>query len=121
MLWRFLRDESAASAAEYALLLAVLAGAIVLGALTLANSIDGAMRSCAASIDGHSAPDPDNSSSSGGAEPTPPTETPAPAPSGGPPGASPPGGGKPANPGKPADPGKPSNPGCPNDKNKHCG
>lgn len=39
----FLRDESGASAAEYALILAIVGGAIVVGALALSGAIGGAM------------------------------------------------------------------------------
>jgi pilus assembly protein Flp/PilA len=39
----FLRDESGASAAEYALILAIVGTAIVAGALTLGSEIGGAM------------------------------------------------------------------------------
>lgn len=39
----FVRDEAGASAAEYALILAVVGGGIALAALTLGQSISGAM------------------------------------------------------------------------------
>ncbi|MFN3748008.1 MAG: Flp family type IVb pilin [Sphingorhabdus sp.] len=39
----FLRDDSGASAAEYALILAVVGSVIVVGALALSNAIGGAM------------------------------------------------------------------------------
>jgi len=48
---KFIRDESGASAAEYALILVVIGIAIVAGALTLAGSIGGAMSSAASCID----------------------------------------------------------------------
>jgi pilus assembly protein Flp/PilA len=38
-----LRDESGASAAEYALILAIIGGAIALASITLGGSISGAM------------------------------------------------------------------------------
>lgn len=41
----FLRDDSGASAAEYALILAVVGSVIVVGALALSNAIGGAMTS----------------------------------------------------------------------------
>ena len=47
----FLRDESGASAAEYALILVVIGIAIVAGGLTLAGSIGGAMTTAATCID----------------------------------------------------------------------
>jgi pilus assembly protein Flp/PilA len=47
----FLRDESGASAAEYALILVVIGLAIVAGGVTLANSIGEAMSDAATCID----------------------------------------------------------------------
>jgi pilus assembly protein Flp/PilA len=47
----FLRDESGASAAEYALILVVIGIAIVAGGLTLAGSIGDAMSDTADCID----------------------------------------------------------------------
>ncbi|WP_120077080.1 Flp family type IVb pilin [Aurantiacibacter odishensis] len=47
----FVRDESAASAAEYALILVIVGIAIVVGALALGESIGGAMSGAAACID----------------------------------------------------------------------
>lgn len=47
----FLRDESGASAAEYALILVVVGLAIVIGAGTLASSIGNAMSDTAKCID----------------------------------------------------------------------
>ena len=38
-----LRDDSGASAAEYALILAIIGGAIALAALALGNAVSGAM------------------------------------------------------------------------------
>ena len=38
-----LRDEAGASAAEYALILAIIGGAIALAALALGNAVSGAM------------------------------------------------------------------------------
>ena len=40
---RMLKDESGASAAEYALILAIVGSAIALAALTLGNAVSGAM------------------------------------------------------------------------------
>jgi len=48
---KFIRDESGASAAEYALILVVIGIAIVAGALTLAGSIGNAMSAAASCID----------------------------------------------------------------------
>jgi pilus assembly protein Flp/PilA len=45
-----LRDDSGASAAEYALILAIVGAAIVVGAIALGNSIGGAMNSAATCI-----------------------------------------------------------------------
>jgi pilus assembly protein Flp/PilA len=47
----FLRDESGASAAEYALILVVIGLAIVAGGVTLATSIGEAMSDAATCID----------------------------------------------------------------------
>lgn len=47
----FARDESGASAAEYALILAVLGIGIVVAAQTLATSISGAMTNASTTID----------------------------------------------------------------------
>lgn len=47
----FARDESGASAAEYALILAVLGIGIVVAAQTLATSISGAMTNASITID----------------------------------------------------------------------
>lgn len=46
----FLRDDSGASAAEYALILAVVGSVIVVGALALSNAIGGAMTSAGTCI-----------------------------------------------------------------------
>jgi pilus assembly protein Flp/PilA len=46
----FFRDESGASAAEYALILAIVGVGIVLAARALANSIAGAMNTSASTI-----------------------------------------------------------------------
>jgi pilus assembly protein Flp/PilA len=48
----FINDESGASAAEYALILAIAGSAILLGVSTLSTSIQGAMDSAAGRIDG---------------------------------------------------------------------
>lgn len=53
----FLRDESGASAAEYALILVIIGGVIVVGALALSNAIGGAMSSTAEVIN-NNAPTP---------------------------------------------------------------
>lgn len=47
----FVKDESGASAAEYALILVVVGLAIVAGGITLADSIGGAMSDAASCID----------------------------------------------------------------------
>lgn len=47
----FLRDDSGASAAEYALILAVVGSVIVIAALGLANSIGSAMSDAGACIE----------------------------------------------------------------------
>ncbi|MBE5073157.1 Flp family type IVb pilin [Erythrobacteraceae bacterium E2-1 Yellow Sea] len=47
----FLRDESGASAAEYALILAIVGAGIALAAFNLGTSISGAMNSAASCID----------------------------------------------------------------------
>lgn len=44
---RMLKDQSAASAAEYALILAIVGGAIALAAVALGGSISGAMNNAA--------------------------------------------------------------------------
>lgn len=46
----FLRDDSGASAAEYALILAVVGSVIVVGAITLSTAIGGAMEDAASCI-----------------------------------------------------------------------
>jgi pilus assembly protein Flp/PilA len=46
----FLKDESGASAAEYALILAIVGVGIVLAATALRNSISGAMNTAASTI-----------------------------------------------------------------------
>lgn len=51
----FLRDESGASAAEYALILAIVGAGIALAAVTLGTAISGAMTDAAACIDGSDA------------------------------------------------------------------
>lgn len=48
---QFVRDESGASAAEYALILVIVGVGIVLGALALGDSIAGAMSDAATCID----------------------------------------------------------------------
>ena len=45
-----LRDESGASAAEYALILAIIGGAIALAAVTLGGSISGALNKASGCI-----------------------------------------------------------------------
>jgi pilus assembly protein Flp/PilA len=47
---QFLRDESGASAAEYALILAIVGIGIVAAATTLRNAIGGAMNNAATTI-----------------------------------------------------------------------
>ena len=47
---RMLRDESGASAAEYALILAIVGTAIALSAVLLGNAIGGAMNTAASTI-----------------------------------------------------------------------
>jgi len=47
----FLRNESGASAAEYALILAVIGSGIAVSAIVLADSIGAAMERAAATID----------------------------------------------------------------------
>jgi pilus assembly protein Flp/PilA len=46
----FLRDESGASAAEYALILAIVGSAIALSAIALGNEIAGAMDEAATKV-----------------------------------------------------------------------
>ncbi|MBA3862904.1 MAG: Flp family type IVb pilin [Erythrobacter sp.] len=46
----FLNDEAGASAAEYALILAIVGTAIVAGSLALGNAIGGAMTTAATTI-----------------------------------------------------------------------
>jgi pilus assembly protein Flp/PilA len=53
----FLRDESGASAAEYALILAIVGTAIVAGALTLGQEIGNAMTDAGDCIAGGTAAD----------------------------------------------------------------
>ncbi len=48
---RMLKDDSGASAAEYALILAIVGTAIAVAAIALGNSIAGAMNNAAACID----------------------------------------------------------------------
>jgi len=48
----FFKDESGASAAEYALILAIVGVGIVLAATALGNSIGGAMNTAASTISG---------------------------------------------------------------------
>lgn len=48
----FLRDESGASAAEYALILAIIGTGIAVAAVALGTSISGAMNSAKTCIDG---------------------------------------------------------------------
>jgi pilus assembly protein Flp/PilA len=50
-----LRDDSGASAAEYALILAIVGGAIALAAVTLGTSISGALDQASTCIDAGSA------------------------------------------------------------------
>jgi len=45
-----LRDESGAAAAEYALILAIVGGAIAIAALALGNAVSGAMNGATACI-----------------------------------------------------------------------
>ncbi len=47
---RMLKDESGASAAEYALILAIVGSVIVIGAFALSNAIGGAMEGAASCI-----------------------------------------------------------------------
>ena len=48
---RMLRDESGASAAEYALILAIVGSAIAFAAISLGNSISGSMNEAVTCID----------------------------------------------------------------------
>jgi len=50
-----LKDESGASAAEYALILAIVGAAIAIAAVTLGHSVAGAMNNAAACINAGSA------------------------------------------------------------------
>lgn len=50
-----LRDEAGASAAEYALILAIVGAAIALAAVTLGKSVSGAMNNAATCINAGSA------------------------------------------------------------------
>ena len=55
----FLRDESGASAAEYALILAIVGAGIALAAFNLGEAIDGSIQGaadCIDSVDGVTAP-----------------------------------------------------------------
>lgn len=54
---QFVRDESGASAAEYALILVIVGVAIVLGAIALGGSIGDAMSDASECIDGGTAED----------------------------------------------------------------
>ena len=60
----FLNDESGASAAEYALILAIVGGAIAIAAIALSGAISGAMDDATACIEtpegcgGEAAPEP---------------------------------------------------------------
>jgi pilus assembly protein Flp/PilA len=47
---RMLKDESGASAAEYALILAIVGSAIAVAAITLGSAISGAMNNAASCI-----------------------------------------------------------------------
>ena len=49
-----LRDEAGASAAEYALILAIVGAAIAIAALTLGKAVAGAMNNAAACVSGTS-------------------------------------------------------------------
>ncbi len=51
---KFLRDESGASAAEYALILAIVGVGIVTAAISLRTAISGAMNNAANSINSNS-------------------------------------------------------------------
>jgi pilus assembly protein Flp/PilA len=54
---RMLKDESGASAAEYALILAIVGSAIAVAAIALGTSISGAMDNASSTIDaGYVAP-----------------------------------------------------------------
>jgi pilus assembly protein Flp/PilA len=52
---RMLKDESGASAAEYALILAIVGAAIALAAVTLGGAVSGAMNNAAKCINAGSA------------------------------------------------------------------
>jgi len=52
---RMLKDESGASAAEYALILAIVGAAIAIAAVTLGKSVSGAMNNAAKCINAGSA------------------------------------------------------------------
>ena len=56
MIKNFLRDESGASAAEYALILAIVGIGIVVAAQALGTSISGAMTRASTTINGAGAP-----------------------------------------------------------------
>ena len=53
---KLLRDDSAASAAEYSLVLAILGGAIIIGAIALGIAIGGATDHAATCIENPSGP-----------------------------------------------------------------
>jgi len=48
---KMMKDESGASAAEYALILAIVGGAIALAALALGNAVSGSMNRASSCID----------------------------------------------------------------------
>ncbi len=48
----FIEDESGISSVEYALLLAFVAGGVILGAQTLSTAVEGEMQQAAGCIDG---------------------------------------------------------------------
>lgn len=52
---RLWQDESGASAAEYALILAIIGGALAFAAIALGDAVGGAMNNAAACIDSASA------------------------------------------------------------------
>ena len=72
-----IRDESGASAAEYALILAIIGSVVALAAITLGDSIGGAMTDAAQCIDGTNPEcqaEGDGGGADGGGE-TPPADT----------------------------------------------
>ena len=69
----FWNDESGASAAEYALILAIIGAAIAVAAMTLGTSIGGAMNDAATCINGGTAESCEALGAGGGGDEEPPT------------------------------------------------